>query len=123
MENIVALLGVFLFWLALFFLPLTLYRAFHTSGKQQIWTIAALMSFGLVFLGFTRAVAGGSVMEAFAWSVSWLMPVGLMIFARSPADTPLRKWDVILGVVAALSFFPAVPFIPLIMQSAAAALW
>ena len=123
MENIVAILGVFLFWASLLWLPLNLYRVLHTTGRQRTWTVAALLSFGMVLMGFTRAMAGGTVMEAFAWSISWLMPVGLTWFARSPAETPLRSYDKWVAGAALISFLPAMPILPGLLRAISAAIW
>jgi len=123
MENIVAILGVLLFWATLFWLPLNLYRVFHTEGRQRIWLISALFASIFVFMGYTRAIAGGTVMEAFAWSVSWLMPVGLTWFARGPADTPYRGADKWIAGAVLLSFPLAMGVLPRLLRSAADTLW
>lgn len=123
MENIVAILGVFLFWASLLWLPLNLYRVVQLRGQPQIWTIAAILSFFMVVMGYTRAIDGGSVMEAFAWSVSWLMPLGLTFFARSAPDVPHKNWDKFVGAAALVSFPLLLPQFPPLLQRLSAVLW
>ncbi|WP_425090596.1 hypothetical protein [Tropicimonas sp. S265A] len=123
MENIVALLGVLLFWASLIWLPLNIARALRTRGQPQVWTISAILSFFMALMGYTRAIDGGTVMEAFAWSVTWLMPLGLTFFARSHQSVPWRSWDKYLGAVALGTFVLVMPFLPRALNRLSALLW
>lgn len=123
MENIVAILGVFLFWASLLWLPLNAYRVTQVRGQPQIWTLAAILSFFMVIMGYTRAIDGGTVMEAFAWSISWLMPLGLTFFARSAPGVPLKTWDKFVGAAALVSFPLLLPQFPGLLQWLSSMLW
>lgn len=124
MANVVALLGLLLFWASLLWLPLAIVRAVHDRGGAQKWSIAAILTFGMAFMGFTRAMTPmGSAADAFAWSMSWAMPVGLAIFARSAPDASLRRADIWVGAGAALSFLPALPLMPGVLRGAAELIW
>ncbi|MDJ0859314.1 MAG: hypothetical protein QNJ03_09560 [Dinoroseobacter sp.] len=123
MENTVALLGVLLFWASLIWLPLNIARAFKTEGKPQIWLISAILTFFLALFGYTRAIDSGTALEAFVWSVSWLMPMGLSLYARSSPAVPWRKWDKYLGAAALVSFLLVVPMMPRILHGLTALLW
>ena len=123
MPDAVALLGLFLFWASLVWLPLTGYRAVLSRGKPQIWAIAGIFAFGMVLMGYTRAMQTGAVNEAFAWSVAWIMPLGLAIYARATPDAPLRPWDkwVFGGVL--LSFAMIAPLLPRVLRVVSDAIW
>ncbi|MEM9973773.1 MAG: hypothetical protein AAF771_06295 [Pseudomonadota bacterium] len=123
MTEVVAILGLFLFWASALWLPITVLRASMHRGPIQVWSIASIFAFGMVFMGFTRAMAQGSPAEAFAWSISWAMPVGLALFARSPGETVYRKFDFYLGAVAAFGFLPVAPFLPVLLRQASDAIW
>lgn len=123
MENFVALLGVLLFWASLIWLPLNVARAFKTDGKPQIWLISAILTFFLALFGYTRAINGGTAMEAFVWSVAWLMPMGLSLYARSSPMVPWRGWDKYLGAVALATFALVFPFLPRVLHGLTALLW
>jgi hypothetical protein len=123
MENIVALLGVLLFWASLLWLPLNVARAIRTRGQPQIWLISAILSFFMALFGYTRAIDSGTVMEAFAWSVTWLMPLGLSFFARSNPTVPWRNWDKYLGAFALGSFLLVMPVMPRLLHGLTAVLW
>src|SRR6056297_4065877 len=90
-------------------MPVALIRAIVNRGGAQTWSIAALLTFGMAFMGYTRAVAMGSAAEAFAWSISWAMPVGLAVFARSAPDALERGLDKWVGIGAVVSFILVLP--------------
>ena len=128
MPNAVAILGLFLFWASLFWLPLTIYRAIRVPVRPKSWAIAAIFAFLMVFMGYTRTIAraqtaGFSAQEAFAWSIAWLMPIGLALYLRALPDMPARRLDKYLGIAALLSFPLALPTLPQIMTPIATALW
>lgn len=123
MENVIALLGLVLFWASLLWLPLAILRATWNRGGAQTWSIASLLTFGMAFMGYTRAMAMGSAADAFAWSVSWAMPVGLALFARSAPDAVYRRADLWVGVAVVLSFVVVLPFLPGLLRGAAAMIW
>lgn len=123
MADAVALLGLALFWASLFWMPLAAARAVMNRGGAQTWSIAALLTFGMAFMGFTRAVAMGSTAEAFSWSVSWAMPVGLAIFARAAPGAVWRNADRWVGAAAALSFILVLPALPWFFVTAAGLIW
>lgn len=123
MQNFVALFGLIMFWLSLCWLPLVILRVIKNRGGAQTWSIAALCTFGMAFMGFTRAMIIGTPMEAFAWSVTWAMPFGLAVFARSAPDAVYRNYDKWVGAGAALLFIVVLPFLPSFLRTVAAALW
>ena len=123
MANTVALLGLVLFWASLLWLPLAILRAVQNRGGAQTWSIAAILTFGMAFMGYTRAVAMGSAAEAFAWSVSWAMPVGLALFARSAPDAVARRADIWVGATVAITFILVLPFMPVFFHAAAELIW
>ena len=123
MADLVALLGLVLFYAACLWLPVVALRAVVNRGHAQTWSIASLLTFGLSFMGYTRAMSTGNVAEAFAWSVSWAMPLGLALYARMAPDATFRKLDLWLGVAAILSFLPAAPLLPAVLRGAAAWIW
>jgi hypothetical protein len=123
MADIVALLGLLLFYASCLWLPLAGLRAVLNRGHAQSWSIAAILTFGLAFMGYTRAMSTGNVAEAFAWSISWAMPVGLALYARGAADAKFRHLDLWLGVVAVASFIVALPVLPPVLRAAATAIW
>ena len=123
MADLVALLGLVLFYAACFWLPVMALRAVLNRGHAQSWSIAALLTFGLCFMGYTRAMAMGTAAEAFAWSVSWAMPVGLALYARMAPEAEFRRLDLWLGVMAALTFLPVAPILPALLRGAARAIW
>ena len=123
MADLVALLGLVLFYAACIWLPIVILRAVLNRGHAQSWSIAALLTFGLCFMGYTRAIATGNVAEAFAWSISWAMPVGLALYARMAPDAEFRRLDLWLGVMAGLSFLLVAPLLPPFLRGAAALIW
>lgn len=124
MANVVALLGLFLFWASFLWLPLAAIRAVKDRGGAQTWSIAAILTFGMAFMGFTRAMTpAGTAAEAFAWSISWAMPVGLAIFARSAPDASLRRADLWVGIGAVLTFVFVLPLMPGVLRGAAGLIW
>jgi hypothetical protein len=123
MADIVALLGVFLFWASCLWLPLALLRAVLNRGHAQSWSIAAILTFGMAFMGYTRAMSTGNVAEAFAWSVSWAMPVGLALYARMAADAEFRRADLWVGVAALLTFILVLPVLPSLLHGATRLIW
>ena len=123
MADVVALMGLFLFYAGFLWLPLVLLRAVRNRGHAQTWSIAAILTFGMAFMGYTRAIASGNVAEAFAWSISWAMPVVLALYARSAPDAELRRADLWIGVAAILTFIIVVPAMPPLLQGAAALIW
>jgi hypothetical protein len=123
MADLVALLGLVLFYASCLWLPVVILRAILNRGHAQTWSIAALLTFGLSFMGYTRAMANGNAAEAFAWSISWAMPLGLALYARMAPDAEFRRVDLWLGVMAALSFLPVAPLLPAFLHGAAALIW
>lgn len=123
MADAVALGGLFLFWTSVCFMPAALIRAIVNRGHAQTWSIAALMTFGVAFMGYTRAVEMGTPAEAFAWSVAWAVPVGLSLFARQAPDAEGRGNDVWIGAGAAASFILVLPVMPVFFHRAADFLW
>jgi hypothetical protein len=123
MADLVALLGLALFHAGVLWLPVVVLRAVRNRGHAQTWSIAALLTFGLCFMGYTRAIAGGDAAEAFAWSVSWAMPLGLAVHARGAPDAVLRRIDVWIGAAAAASFLLVVPLMPPMLRGAARLIW
>ncbi len=123
MADTIALLGLFLFWASACFMPVALIRAIVNRGGAQTWSIAALLTFGMAFMGYTRAVAMGSAAEAFAWSISWAMPVGLAVFARSAPDALERGLDKWVGIGAVVSFILVLPIMPVFFHWAANLIW
>lgn len=123
MANAVALLGLVLFWASLLWLPLAVFRAVMNRGGAQTWSIAAILTFGMAFMGYTRAVAMGSAAEAFAWSISWAMPVGLAVFARSAPDAVYRRADIWVGAAVVATFILAAPLLPAFFHAAADLIW
>jgi hypothetical protein len=123
MADLVALLGLVLFYASCLWLPVVILRALLNRGHAQTWSIAALLTFGLSFMGYTRAIAGGTAAEAFAWSVSWAMPLGLALYARMAPDAEFRRLDLWLGAMAAVSFLPMAPLLPALLHGAARAIW
>jgi hypothetical protein len=120
MAEVVALLGLFLFYTSCLWLPLVLLRAVVNRGHAQTWSIAAILTFGLCVMGYTRAISTGNVAEAFAWSVAWAMPLGLALYARRAEDAEMRRLDLWLGVGALLTFLAVVPLLPATLRGAAA---
>jgi len=123
MANVVALLGLFLFWASCLWLPLALLRAILNRGHAQSWSIAAILTFGMAFMGYTRAMSTGNVAEAFAWSISWAMPVGLALYARRAGDAEFRRVDFWVGVMVVLTFILALPILPPFLRWAAMLIW
>lgn len=123
MANAIALFGLALFWASLLWLPLAILRAARNRGGAQAWSIAAILTFGMAFMGYTRAVAMGSAAEAFAWSVSWAMPVGLALFARSAPDAAFRRADIWVGAAVAVTFILVLPIMPPFFHGAADLIW
>ena len=123
MANFVALLGLFLFWTSLLFMPLSLSRAVLNRGPVQVWALASIFAFAMCFMGYTRAMMQGTPAEAFAWSVSWAMPVGLAVFARSHPDAVFRRFDFVVAFVAAFGFLAAAPFLPGFLRGMAEGIW
>jgi hypothetical protein len=123
MAEVVALLGLFLFYASCLWLPLVLLRAVVNRGHAQTWSIAAILTFGLCFMGYTRAISTGNVAEAFAWSVAWAMPLGLALYARRAEDAEMRRFDLWLGIGALLTFLAIVPLLPAMLRGAAALIW
>lgn len=123
MADIVALLGLVLFYAGCLWLPLVFLRAIMNRGHAQTWSIAALLTFGMCFMGYTRAISTGDVAEAFAWSIAWAMPVGLALYARRAPDAEFRRLDIWLGVLAALSFIMIAPILPPFLRGASAMIW
>ena len=123
MPDAVALMGVFLLWASVLWLPLMIYRGVTSRGKAQIWQISAILSFGLVFMGYTRAMSTGTVMEAFAWSIAWIMPIGITFFVRFAEDVPLKTWDKWLAAAAALTFLTAAGYLPGLLRGMADLVW
>lgn len=123
MPDSVALLGLILFWVALWWLPLNIYRAVKISGGARIWAIAACLSFGMVFMGYTKAMASGNLNEALAWSVAWIMPLGLSIYVRKLPGSLALTWDKYLVAAAVVSFLPLGRKIPEILQKISGMLW
>jgi hypothetical protein len=74
-------------------------------------------------MGYTRAISTGNVAEAFAWSVSWAMPVALALYARRAPDAEFRRLDLWLGIVAVATFIMVVPVMPGALHGAAALIW
>ena len=123
MANFVALLGLFLFWTSALFMPLSLSRAVLNRGPVQVWAISSIFAFAMVFMGYTRAMMQGTPAEAFAWSVSWAMPVGLAVFARSHPAAVFRRFDFVVAFGAAFSFLAVAPFLPGALRRVAGLLW
>ena len=123
MADIVALMGLFLFYASCLWLPLIVLRAVLNRGHAQTWSVAAILTFGMAFMGYTRAISTGNVAEAFAWSISWAMPVALALYARRAADAEMRRADLWIGVAAILTFIFVVPLMPPLLHSAAALIW
>ncbi|NNF73269.1 MAG: hypothetical protein HKO95_04215 [Rhodobacteraceae bacterium] len=123
MPNVIALLGLFLFWLSVLWMPLSITRGIYNRGPVQVWAIASIFAFGMVFMGYTRAMMQGTAAEAFAWSVSWAMPLGLALFARSNPDAVYRGFDKYVGIIGLLLFIPVVGALPGVLRQAAEALW
>lgn len=124
MQNYVALLGIFLLWASVIWMPITIYRAKELQGQSKAWALSSIFAFFMVFFGYTRAIAGGSVMEAFAWSVSWLMPIGIALFLRKSApNVPLPGWDKWLGAIVLVTFLPMIGLLPGILRQISAAIW
>lgn len=124
MQNYVALLGIFLLWASVIWLPITIYRAKELQGQAKAWALSSIFAFFMVFFGYTRAIAGGSVMEAFAWSISWLMPIGIALFLRKSArDVPLPGWDKWLGALVLVTFLPMVGVMPGLLRQLSAVIW
>jgi hypothetical protein len=123
MAEVVALLGLFLFYASCLWLPLVILRAVVNRGHAQTWSIAAILTFGLCVMGYTRAMSTGNVAEAFAWSVAWAMPVGLALFAGRAPDAAVRRLDLWLGVAAVLTFLMIVPVLPGTLRGLATLIW
>ena len=123
MENVIAILGVLLFWASLVWLPLNIARALKTEGPTRVWLLSAIFAFGAALFGYTYAIDSGSMQDAFAWSMSWLTPLGLSLYARTNTDVPWRGWDKYMGAVALASFVVVLPFLPRALQAVAAVLW
>jgi hypothetical protein len=123
MADVVALLGLLMFYAGCLWLPVVLLRAILNRGHAQTWSIASLLTFGLCFMGYTRAISTGNVAEAFAWSVSWAMPVALALYARRAPDAEFRRLDLWLGIVAVATFIMVVPVMPGALHGAAALIW
>jgi hypothetical protein len=123
MAEVVALLGLFLLYASCLWLPLVLLRAVRNRGHAQTWSIAAALTFGMAFMGYTRAMSTGNVAEAFAWSISWAMPVALALYARAAPDAEVRRADLWIGVVAAGTFILVVPLMPPLLRAAAMLIW
>lgn len=123
MADIVALSGLFLFYASCLWLPLVLLRAVRNRGHAQTWSVATILTFGMAFMGYTRAIGSGNLAEAFAWSVAWAMPVALALYARSAPDAELRRADLWVGVAAILTFIVVVPLMPPLLRGAAALIW
>lgn len=123
MLDIVAFLAVFLFWTSLFLVPLAGWRAFGLEGRMRLFALASVFTFFMVLFGFTRAMSGGTAMEPFAWSLGWLMPLGLAVYVRVNAPVARPGLDVWLGAAAVASFLPAAGFLPGALRWLANALW
>ena len=123
MADVVALLGLFLFWASCLWLPLAALRAVLNRGHAQSWSIAAILTFGMAFMGYTRAMSTGNMAEAFAWSISWAMPVGLALYARSASDAEFRRADFWVGVAVVLTFILVLPVLPPFLRGAAGMIW
>ncbi|MEQ3626321.1 MAG: hypothetical protein ABNH26_13965 [Celeribacter sp.] len=128
MPNAVAILGLFLFWASLFWLPLTVYRAVQVPGRPKSWAIAAIFAFLMVFMGYTRTIAraqmtGFSAQEAFAWSIAWLMPIGIALYLRVLPGMPALRLDKYLGIGALVSFPLALPRLPDLLTPMATLIW
>jgi hypothetical protein len=73
-------------------------RGASTAVHAQVWSIAAILTFGMCFMGYTRAISTGNVAEAFAWSISWAMPLGAGALRPRAPDAEFRRLDLWLGV-------------------------
>lgn len=123
MANAVALGGLFLFYASCLWLPLVVVRAVLNRGHAQSWSIASILTFGMAFMGYTRAMSTGNVAEAFAWSVSWAMPLGLALYARRAPDAEFRSVDIWIGALVVLTFILFLPALPPLLHAAAAWIW
>ena len=123
MADLIALLGLVLFYASLLWLPLAGLRAVVNRGHAQTWSIASVLTFGMAFMGYTRAISTGDPAEAFAWSVSWAMPLGLALYARTAPDTAARRADLWVGVAAVLTFILVLPLLPPTLRGLSAMIW
>lgn len=123
MPDSVALLGLVLFWASLFWLPLNIYRAVKIQTGARMWAIAGCLSFGMVLMGYTRAMASGNLNEALAWSVAWIMPLGLSIYVRNLPGCVAKTADKYVVAAAIVSFLPLGRKIPEILQVISQTLW
>ncbi len=123
MENLVALLALLLFWAGLIWLPLNLYRALVGRPSDRRWTLAAIISFPVVLLGFTFAMTGTTLLMAFAWSAAWVVPVALTWVARAPADTAFRGLDPWIALVAFGTFVLVAGRLPGLLHAVSDGLW
>lgn len=123
MRDAIVVFGLLLFWASLLWLPLCILRAVSNRARAQVWSISAILAFGMVFMGYTRAMMQGTAAEAFAWSISWAMPVGLALYARAAPDAVNRHQDIWVGAAVAISFMPILPFMPGVLRGVAAAIW
>jgi hypothetical protein len=123
MLEVVALFGLLMFYAALMWLPLVALRAVINRGPAQVWSIASILTFGLAFMGYTRAISTGNMVEGVAWSISWAMPVVLALYARSAPDAEFRRLDLWVGVAVVLTFILIVPLMPPLLRGAAQLIW
>ena len=104
---IIAVVGLLLFWICLFVLPLEILRAALDAGPARTWSIVFVVAFAGVLLGFTRTMASGSLGEALVWSLAWFVPLAIAVMARKPPSTRWRKLDIYLVTGALATFLPA----------------
>ena len=106
---------------SLLWLPLTSVRVVRNRGAARHWALLSCCAFGVVLLGFTRAMAGGGTAIALLWSLAWAAPVGLALAARTDPFAAFRRDDRWVGLVAAVTF--ALPFLPALLQLIRDAIW
>jgi len=107
MIEVIAVAGLVLFWLNLFWLPLISARILRARGAAQTWNVSALGTFLVAVLGYTYTMGNASIIAQGVMSVALALPLGLALYARALPGAPWRWADKWVGAAAVASFLPA----------------
>ncbi len=121
--DIIAIAGLLVFWASLLWLPLTLVRAIRNDGTARRWSLLSFLAFGVVLVGFTRAMTQAGTGEALFWSASWAAPLALALAARADPMAVFRRDDKWVGIVVVVTFLFALPFLPAFLHMISDAIW
>ena len=122
-ADLTDIIGLYLFYFCLFWLPVMIARSIKNQGAARRWSLLALVSFVLVLLGYTWTVANVALPVAVFRAVAWIIPIWFSLSARKQPEAVWRSYDIISGIIAAVSFFFAAPILPPILLGLAIVIW